>query len=203
MSSSTHPTKKLLVETAVSLIDEFGPQGFTVDVLLDTSKISKGSLYHHFENFDDVIEQAQVARFARSVDLDIQQLIALLMSVTSRDELFQHLSVIVASSSSDERRAGRMNRAQIIGLASRSEKYAAALADEQQRLTDAFTDLIREMQERGWVKPEIDPGAGGLFLQAYSLGFVLNDISREPVSGEAWQQFVLAMIRASFMTTEN
>ena len=196
--TATHPTKILLIETAIGLIDEFGPQGFTVDVLLDTSKISKGSLYHHFENFDDVIEQAQVARFARSVDADITQLTQVMRAVESREELFERISDVVLSATMPERRNVRLNRSEIIGRANHSVKYARALAIEQQRLTDAFTDLIREFQERGWASKEIDPVAGATFLQAYTLGFVLNDITQNPISGDAWKQFVLRTLRQTF-----
>ena len=196
--SGTHPTKTLLIETAIGLIDEFGPQGFTVDVLLDTSKISKGSLYHHFDNFDDVIEQAQVARFARSVDIDINQITQLLTTVSSPEELFGRLSEVVGNATFPERRNVRLTRAEIIGHANHSVKYARALAIEQQRLTNAFSDLIREFQERGWADKTIDPVAAGTFLQAYTLGFVLNDITQNPISGEAWEQFILGMLRKSF-----
>lgn len=196
--AATHPTKVLLIDTAIGLIDEFGPQGFTVDVLLDTSKISKGSLYHHFENFDDVIEQAQVARFARSVDADIDQLTQMMTSVDSREELFERISDVVLSATLPDRRNVRLNRSEIIGRANHSVKYARALAIEQQRLTDAFTDLIREFQERGWASKDIDPVAGATFLQAYTLGFVLNDITQNPISGDAWRQFVLHTLRQTF-----
>lgn len=198
--AATHPTKTLLIETAVGLIDEFGPQGFTVDVLLETSKISKGSLYHHFENFDDVIEQAQVTRFARSVDVDINQLTMLLKAANSREDLYERLSDVVKNATLPERRTVRLNRSQIIGHANHSVKYARALAVEQQRLTDAFTDLIREFQERGWADSTIDPVAGATFLQAYTLGFVLNDITQNPISDEAWQKFILNMLRKAFFS---
>ena len=75
-----------MLETAVSLIDEFGPIGFTVDALLDRSGISKGSLYHHFVDFSDVIEQAQVIRFSRYIDEDIKALFEMLSS-TSLEEI--------------------------------------------------------------------------------------------------------------------
>ena len=77
-----HPTKTRLIETTVALISEFGPQGFTVDQLLDTSKISKGSLYHHFEDFHDVIIAAQVERFALYVEEDIVNITGVVLAAT-------------------------------------------------------------------------------------------------------------------------
>ncbi len=196
--SKSHPTKELLIQTAIDLIDEFGPQGFTVDLLLDKSKISKGSLYHHFTDFGDVIEHAQVARFARSVDEDAAQLISLLMSSTSVEDMFSKTHLIVTRAASPERARVRLDRAAIIGGARHSEKFAQALSNEQQRLTDAFADMVHELQNRGWISESIDRRAAATFLQAYSLGFVLNDIALEPISSEAWTAVVESAIRAVF-----
>lgn len=194
----THPTKELLIQTAIDLIDEFGPQGFTVDVLLEKSKISKGSLYHHFADFGDVIEHAQVERFARSVDEDAKQLVGLLMSSTSAEDLLSKTHLIVSSATNPERAKVRLDRAAIIGGARHSAKFAEALSLEQERLTIAFADMIHELQNRGWVAQDVDPRAAATFIQAYSLGFVLNDISADPITTDAWSKVVESAIRAIF-----
>lgn len=189
-----HPTKGLLLETAVSLIDEFGPQGFTVETLLETSKISKGSLYHHFHDFSDVIEQAQVARFSRYVDQDVAVLVGLLKSATSREDLETKFSIIVQGAGMPGRDAARSDRAAILGMARHSKKFAEGLAVEQQRVTDVLTDIAREMQERGWINKELDAEVLAVFVQAYSMGFVLNDNTAKPVSIERWSAFISMML---------
>jgi AcrR family transcriptional regulator len=189
-----HPTKNLLLDTAVSLIDEFGPQGFTVETLLETSKISKGSLYHHFHDFSDVIEQAQVARFSRYVDEDIMLLVGLLRSATSREDLQTKFSLIVLGAGMPGRDAARADRATILGMARHSKKFADGLAIEQQRVTDVLADIAREMQERGWINKELDAAVVATFVQAYSLGFVLNDITSNPISIDQWSAFISMML---------
>ena len=189
-----HPTKGLLLETAVNLIDEFGPQGFTVETLLEMSKISKGSLYHHFHDFSDVIEQAQVARFSRYVDHDIALLVGLLKSATSREDLEAKFSIIVQGAGLPGRDASRADRAAILGMARHSKKFAEGLAVEQQRVTDVLTDIAREMQERGWINKNLDAAVLATFVQAYSMGFVLNDNTSNPISIEQWSAFISMML---------
>jgi AcrR family transcriptional regulator len=189
-----HPTKGLLLETAVNLIDEFGPQGFTVETLLEMSKISKGSLYHHFHDFSDVIEQAQVARFSRYVDQDIALLVGLLKSATSREDLEAKFSLIVQGAGLPGRDASRADRAAILGMARHSKKFAEGLAVEQQRVTDVLTDIAREMQERGWINKDLDAAVLATFVQAYSMGFVLNDNTLNPISIEQWSAFISMML---------
>mgnify|MGYP002133974393 CR=1 FL=1 len=196
--TTVHPTKGLLIETAINLIDEFGPQGFTVDVLLETSKISKGSLYHHFHDFSDVIEHAQVARFSRYVDTDIVALVGLLKAATSREDLEEKFSMIVRAAVVPGRDAARADRATILGMARHSKKFAEGLAIEQQRVTDVLTDIAREMQERGWINKDLDAAVIATFVQAYSLGFVLNDITSNPINGDQWSSFISFMLGKIF-----
>lgn len=189
-----HPTKALLLETAVALIDERGPQGFTVDELLDTSGISKGSMYHHFEDFNDVIESAEVFRFARFVDEDIRAIVAVMRTVTSREEMFDRFRRITEVASSPMRASSRADRAMIIGLASRSPRLARALAAEQDRLTDALADIAREFQERGFLASHTDPRVIAVFVQAYSFGRAIDDIAATKVSPEGWNEMISRIV---------
>lgn len=189
-----HPTKALLLETAVALIDERGPQGFTVEELLDTSGISKGSMYHHFEDFNDVIESAEVFRFARFVDEDIRAIVAVMRTVTSREEMFDRFRRITEVASSPMRASSRADRAMIIGLASRSPRLARALAAEQGRLTDALADIAREFQERGFLASHTDPRVIAVFVQAYSFGRAIDDIAATKVSPEGWNEMISRIV---------
>lgn len=181
----------------MELIDQFGPQGFTVDALLEKSAISKGSLYHHFVDFSDVIEQAQVVRFSRFVDEDIQALFNTLANAASAADLRARFETLVLATSSPERADARSDRATIVGLARHSQKFAKALSAEQQRLTDALADIAREAQEKGFIRTDVDVQVLATFLQAYTLGFVLNDVTTHPISSQDWAAFVGATLSAA------
>jgi AcrR family transcriptional regulator len=190
-----HPTKSHLIETAVALINEHGPHNFTVDQLLDMSKISKGSLYHHFEDFNDVIIAAQVERFALYVEEDIVNITGVVLAATSKDDLLARLDAISVVAHSYERVARRGDRMEILSSARHSEKMKQALGPVQARLTSSFADLIREMQSRLWVTTEISPEAVAVFIQAYSLGLVVNDASSEHIDMAAWHQLMSRVLR--------
>jgi AcrR family transcriptional regulator len=193
-ATSIHPTKQLLLDTTVSLIDESGPQGFTVDNVLDTSGISKGSLYHHFHDFDDLISSAQVIRFSRSVDADIAHIIEAVRRSTSREDFLGKVKGLALIASSDERRRERASRAVIIGSSWGKPEFRAALAVEQRRLTDAFIDLVREVSERGWVGSRFSPQVVATFVQAYTFGRLVDDLVEDPVDGSEWGDLIQAVI---------
>lgn len=186
-----HPTKALLLSTAVELIDESGPQGFTVETLLERSSISKGSLYHHFEDFGDLVDQAQIKRFSRYIDEDIDVLSRTLTAATTREDLRARVRAAVIGSHGQSRAKARADRAVILGSSMGSEKFRKSLGAEQQRLTDAIADVIRELQERGLAPKRISPAVVSTFVQAYSLGRILDDVAERPVSGDDWADVVL------------
>ena len=190
-----HPTKVHLTETAATLIDEFGSQGFTVEQLLETSNISKGSLYHHFEDFHDVIMQAQVQRFARYVEEDIAALTNALLASTSREDMFGRLDLISRATHDPARSVRRADRIEILAGARHSEKMKNALGPTQARLTGAIAVLVREMKVKEFVSEDLDPGSVAVFIQAYSLGLIVNDVSNEPIDMEKWHTMISRMTR--------
>ena len=97
MPKTTHPTKSALIECAADLLDKYRFDEITVEMVLDRSNISKGSLYHHFEDIYHLLEAAMIVRYARYVDTNIAALQALLaVAKTGEDFYFglSHLSAV-------------------------------------------------------------------------------------------------------------
>ena len=190
-----HPTKARLTEVTASLIDAHGSQGFTVEQLLETSKISKGSLYHHFEDFHDVIMHAQVLRFARYVDEDIAILTRVLLASDSKDDMLNRLDAVSRATHDPSRATRRGDRVEILAGARHSERMKSALGPTQAHLTSAIADLVREMQAKGYITTDLDPAAVAVFIQAYSLGLIVNDVSSDPIDLDKWHAMISHMTR--------
>ncbi len=56
----SHPTKEELIQTVVVLLEGTTLNQITSEQVLAISGISRGSLYHHFEDFSELLELAQV-----------------------------------------------------------------------------------------------------------------------------------------------
>jgi hypothetical protein len=70
-----------------------------------------------------------------------------------------------------------------------------ALAPTQARLTGAIADLVREMKAKDFVNQDLDSTAVAVFIQAYSLGLIVNDVSNEQVDLENWHALISRMTR--------
>ena len=200
MAGSSHPTRERLISTMVTLLDGDDPEHITADQVLTMSHISKGSLYHHFEDFEELLEAALIRRFSQNVDLSVDALLNIVANSSSADDFLAQLNALTADQQSPTRSRFRLERARAAGLTFSSPRFREALGIEQQRLTDAFTDVIIEGQNRGWISTDIDPRAVAVFIQAFTLGRVVDDIAPEKVDPEAWTELIMRVVANNVVT---
>jgi AcrR family transcriptional regulator len=179
-----HATHRALIDCGVELAKEFGMYGFTVEQLLTKSGISKGSLYHHFEDFVDLVECVQVRIFTEYVELDISAIQRALDAATDRDKFVNLISLITRTALQPQRSTSRIQRARIISATQGRERFATRIGHEQKLLNDQMKRVISVGQERGWIPPHFDAQALALFVQGYAFGLILNDVTEERVGAE-------------------
>ena len=201
MAQSLHPTKSHLIETAVVLLEDKMPHEISVDEILEKSGISKGSLYHHFEDLAELLEAAQVARYADWVDRSIALIVAIISKAKTKEELFEGVKKMTLLTQSAEFKNFRYERARTIGNSQGHQRFQNLLAAEQERLTSGLTDIIREVIEKGYFRKDLDPHVAAIFIQSYTLGKIVDDIVTEPVNPKDWDSFIDHMVYKSMFSS--
>ncbi len=197
-AKSLHPTKQTLIDTVVTLMDTQPAMEINSDQVLEISGISKGSLYHHFEDFPELVEHAMVARFARFVDNSVVMLNGVISSAKTRADLVEGLKKVTRATQARELTRHRSERVTAIAKAIRIPRMKALLGEEQERLTDALADLFRESVERGWGDPTLDPRVVGVMVQAYTIGKIVDDITPTRMDAENWNQAIDSVLDKVF-----
>ena len=190
MRNPAHPTRERLIDTAVAMLDDRDVEQLNVNEVLEISGISKGSMYHHFTDFDDLINAALVRRFSRGVDADLEQLGDILTSSKSAKQFFAALDHVNEQVQSPKRADTRAERAMMLARARQHDDLREALGAEQARLTSAFADLFTEAQNKGWFAKDVDPEAFAVFIQAFTLGQLINDVMPETMDYDAWRKLI-------------
>jgi AcrR family transcriptional regulator len=200
MLSSLHPTKRLLVETVVAMLETKKPHEILADEVLATSGVSKGSMYHHFEDLQELVETAQLQRYSKWIDASIEFMTTYVLGANTKEEFIESLRKLTELTQSIDRKGARAERARALAACFDNPRMAKQMGVETQRHTDALADIIQEVQNRGYIRSDEDPKAAAVFIQSYTLGKMVNDYNPTGVDDETWVNLIHHMAVRTFVT---
>jgi len=193
-----HPTKARLIQAVQQLMEQQALEHITADMVLEASGVSKGSLYHHFEDYSQLVEEVLVARFVAGMDLTIAAVGKVARESHSKQEALVALHLLIAEMNAASRAAVRLERARLLGATQANPRLKKRLGQEQSRLTNGLTDLVIYFQGKGWARQDLDARAIAVLVQAYTLGKGVDDIVDEPMSETSWNHLINQVVGLVF-----
>lgn len=189
-----------LLAVVEGLLDKQGPSEIDEETILRRAGISRDELLALFEDVGELIEEACLQRFALQISYSGAQLKSVVDRCRSRAEYKAELAKITRETQARQRFHARAERAEIIVMSRSNLRLKAKLAQLQDQLTSIFEDSFIAAQQRGWINAGIPPRVGATFLQAYTLGRLVDDISASPIDDDAWCGFIDTMVDKVFFT---
>ncbi len=188
--TQNHSTKIALIECAVRMIRDDGWQSVTSDRVLEVSGISKGSLYHHFEDFPDLIGVALVEIFSQMVENTLSQLESALTSAESKEDFLSKIRAVTHGNVGYEITASRLARIDAMAIGWNSPRMKSHIGEVQLRINRGLTAIFQEVVAKGWGNPHLDPEVVGIFVQSYNVGSVIGSLSTEKLDPTEWNYLV-------------
>ena len=193
-----HPTKQQLIDTVELLLQSSPVSDLTIDLVLETSGISKGSLYHHFEDFPDLINTTLVLRFSRYVDEVLNELLDELEQLSEINLARMAFYDVAARVQVYISRQMRMERIWISTFASTSPKLQSQLEQAQDKLTQHWMEIFQLCLDRGWAAQSLDPRAVAVLLQTTIVGRVVDDVASEHMDQGEWVKVLQHLLDSLF-----
>jgi len=184
------------------LLESKRPSEILADEVLERSGVSKGSMYHHFEDLQELVETAQIFRYSKWIDGSIDFLATYVATARTKKELRDALHTLTVVTQADERKDARAERAQALAACFNNPRMAKQMGDETQRLTDSIADVTEEVKNKGLFRPDVHAQALATFIQAYTLGKLVNDYNPTAVSEDDWNQFIMNIVDNTFLAQE-
>lgn len=185
-----HPTRQILIEAAQACLELHPRDDVTVDMVLERCGVSRSSLYHHFEDFPDLLEQAVAEMISERTRQAIEMFHSIVKETESAEDFRKRIFALGRGLQSRERAPYRMQRLVALAATDRNDRYRLTMAREHKTLNQGYEELIESAQARGWIDPKVDAAAVALFIQAYTFGRVLDDISQEPIDEGRWNTLI-------------
>ena len=192
-----------LLAAVERLIVEMGPEQISIVDVLAAGGVARATLYHHFGDLDALIGEACVELFGKQVRADIDVIEALMNASKTSAEFAGKLNQITEASQSPERKQFRVLRARLIAFAIARPRVEERLSQCQSELTDRLANVMASAQERGLVRTDIDSRAAAVFVQAYTLGRIIDDIASEKVEPAAWVHLIACTVTEALISSSD
>jgi len=192
-------TVTAVIEATVRAIDAGGEANVRIDDILRETKISKGSLYHHFGGREGLIAAARVEQFSRFVESEAEEIHVAFMAAKSFTEYTNVVTTLLELGECSEKQHERLRRLNTISSSYGRIELWKALAPQQHRYTEKIANAIHYGQSNGWVRSDLDPRAIAVFVQWHSLSRLLLELDTEPIELGHWQEVVRVAVATFFV----
>lgn len=193
-SPPLHPTAQKLVDTVIEMLKETSYSEIKSENVLTRSGISRGPLYHHFENFEDLVETAQAQIYAEYAGGTVIALEELIVRQTDLQVLRKQIRDLVQSNVSE---ISRINRWRILGIldnAAALKTFRNKLWSTQEAINQKWIRTYQVCLDRGWADPSTDPRVFAYMMQGLVLGRIFDDIAPTKIDDESWVKIGLRLL---------
>jgi len=180
-----NPTKSLLIKTAVELIRKGSLESISSEQILRESGLSKGSLYHHFADFAELLEEAQVLIFGEDSMTMVATLHEYLVRETNGYRARERVRMMAVEQQFNLGKAAFRIHLAVTYLASARPRMQARLAQSQELQTKLWSEIYETCLARGWSSYVMDPRSVSIIVQSILLGQILDHNAPIPTSNES------------------
>lgn len=172
-----------MLQMAIEAIERGGEASVRVREVSDATGVSFASLYHFFGSREGLVEEALAEMYVRSIRDGNAGIAATLSAATNVDEFYDAIRRVSLEVYNPARSGFRFTRLSVLGSTAGRPNLAHRVAEVQIAATDAFAELLREPQQRGWIHPSVDL----VTLASWVMGIVLarSIIELEPTKADS------------------
>ena len=189
-------TAAKLIEFAAKELDKVGPVKFDIDSVLRKSKISKGSLYHHFGSKNGLLVAVETQQFIKYLDEQNTLLRNLVATRNSASDFLTLMTRVMEISGLPESRDLRKKRIRAIAVAAHDRDLSEFIKTEQIKGSLYLAQTLQIAKDRGWIKPDVDVVAASYWIQGLFMGHIMLDITEIKDLDKAWNSIAVDAIRS-------
>ena len=188
-------TIEKLLEVTISELDRVGLAEIDIDSLLRKSKISKGSLYHHFGSKNGLLAAAEAQQYMRYLKREGENFRRLIEGCTTKQKFVDLVAAVMKITRLESNLGFRKKRVRAIAMSFNDEDLAQVLKNAQIEVTEYLAGSFQIAKDRGWVKPDTDLMALSYWIQGVFIGHIMLDITEQTEHEDAWSQIAFQALQ--------
>lgn len=193
--------RERLLAATVAHLEARSAASLRVTEIAEEADVAIGLIRHHFGSRDGLIAEAQQRRLEGATRTDIAAARTALTDLEDFDAVMEAIVALTRATVSRQRATQRLSRVAAIATAHGRPQVRSGVGRTLGDLIDEMALLIRESQERGLVRRDLEARALATFVQAYALGLVVHDLDPDAAGEEALVEVVTVALRAILSPT--
>ena len=191
-------SKMLLIDAALEVIENEGVNALRLDAIAASVGVTKGSLYWHFKDRDDLIRAALQEQMRRLTESSMSGVSEALASSKNLGEYLLQVQSVVADPYNEAEVVQRWRRLELLVAARQDPELSKAMREIQVHGIAAYTQLMRDAQESGILHPGLDPAAVAVAISALAMGanVLISTMGEDAPSRESWFGLMAFLIGA-------
>ena len=195
ISRKGRATIEKLLEVTISELDLVGLAEIDIDSLLRKSKISKGSLYHHFGSKNGLLAAAEAQQFMKYLKREGETFRKLIEDCATKQKFVDLVAGVMKITRLESNLDFRKKRVRAIAMSFNDENLAQVLKNAQIEVTEYLAGSFQIAKDRGWVKPDTDLMALSYWIQGVFIGHIMLDITEQIEHEDAWSQIAFQALQ--------
>ena len=190
-------TRTRLLNAAVRVIDKGGESALNVHKVAKEAGVTVPSLYHFFGSREGLVEEAQVARFEKGMQVVGMSLDEVLAGVTTERKYRETLRKWLQSLLGGPNASFRRTRTTVIASAVNNPSLAARITDIQAEHVKRISTYLNYGRSKGWVDDDLDIEAIALWATTQLNGRVVLELDAKKRYMREWDRlFVESVMHA-------
>ncbi|MEY4639565.1 MAG: hypothetical protein RLY13_563 [Actinomycetota bacterium] len=191
-------TIDLLINEADKAMKNGGEGAVRIQEISETTKVSIGSIYHHFGDRDGLVRATYMRNLRQAVTQEVARVRKFMERMHSAKELSENYKQMLQYLSEYFQKYSVVSRANVIGSATGRPLLREALIEVQTELIDSLTEVMQLIKQRGMLKEHLDARATAVVLLGMLHGRIIAELDATPVEIERWNETMLTAFSGFF-----
>ena len=192
---ATHSTRRTLIDVTSWLMDQKPLLQITSDQVLQASGVSKGSMYHFFNDFDELLEITQAERFNHWANALIKFVSREFEKAHDRESFIAALEKVMSNNCCETLKISHSELSRTLGFALGNTRFSHNIIEIKEKIKFSILNILNESIERALPEfNEIKAENLALFIDTWIFGRIAGDFYRNPVNENEWLNLTKSLV---------
>ena len=189
-----HATAQKFIDAVAEMLKTTSYDKIKSNSVLARSGLTRGPMYHHFKDFDDLIESAQLQIYKEFASGVADTYLNLVTNYSDPGEVRERMNDPIYRQVPGNTSVIRWQCIGALDKAASLTRFRKKFMKLHEEITLKWIKIYEISAEGGWADPSISPRAFAYMMEASTLGRIYDDISPIKLADDDWVEIGIQLI---------